>query len=177
MAGPPRPHQERKPLLAKKRKAGEKAPVNLPPFPSATGTRLAGIGLVRMALAAVEQADIDMGGTLREYGGEATVIPVRAQVWRTKLLPVLNILNPASLAAVMDYADAVETSGASGTGNLPTGAGGGSPSNVSPSLRKLVAAERLRAIHAALQGAEMTVPVKHARRLRRGDGMARVQLR
>jgi hypothetical protein len=160
--------------MATRRKPKPKPKITLPPFTWETHATPLGGAPARLARPDLEEADIDAGCERRADG---EVIANRARVWRTRLPPVMANLNPASRAAVLDYAEAFEAVGASVGTCDPTGGGGGGGASAGPSLRALTAAERLRHMNAALAGAEMVVPVKDARRLRRGDGMARVAFR
>lgn len=159
--------------MAKKRKNRVAPKVNLPPFPWETEATLPDGTTARLARGRVEQASIDLG---YEIDGER-IIGHRARVWRTKQPPMLRVLNACARAAMLDYTEAFEAVHSSGGTSDPTGGGGGGGGARSPSLRALTAAERLRHMHAALEGGEMAVPLKEARRQRRGDGMAHVSLR
>lgn len=160
--------------MAKKRKTHRQPSKPAIPFEWETEVHLRGVGRVRTARPDLEQGEVDLDS---ERGPDGEVITRKARIWRTKLPPVLSVLNPASRAAVLDYAEAVEAVGSSSGTSDPTGGGGGGAGARGPSLRAITAAERLRHMNAALAGAEMAVPVKDARRLRRGDGMARVAYR
>ena len=62
-------------------------------------------------------------------------------------------------------------------GGLRGSGGGGGGGARSPNLRAIIAAERLRHMNEALGGGEMLLPIKDARRVRRGDGIVRTSLR
>jgi hypothetical protein len=163
--------------MAKARKPRRQPSKPAIPFEWETEVALPGSGRVRTARPEICRGEVDGDSTLSDAGREAEVITARARIWRTALPPMLAVLNPSARAAVLDYAEAVETVGASGGTSDPTGGGGGGGAARGPSLRAICAAERLRHMHAALAGGEMVVPVKDARRMRRGGGLARVPLR
>ena len=159
--------------MARKRKTRPTPKVTLPPFTWETKTKLADGTEAPLARLAIGQAEIETGTS---QGADGQVVLNRARVWRVKTPTTLRILNPASRAAVLDYAEVFETVHSSGGTSDPTGGTGG-PGARGPSLRALTAATRLRQMHAALADGELVVPLKDALRLRRSDGMARVSFR
>ncbi|OIQ42371.1 MAG: hypothetical protein BM560_08085 [Roseobacter sp. MedPE-SWde] len=126
-----------------------------------------------LARPSIEQAEVETGAI---QGADGQVVLNRARVWRVKTPSTLRILNPASRAAVLEYAEVFETVHSSGGTSDPTGGTGG-PGARGPSLRALTAATRLRQRNAALADGKLVVPLKDARRLRRSDGLARVSFR
>lgn len=162
--------------MAKKAKRSPK--ITLPPFPNTweTSHTMSDGTTARSPRAELERDSVMLPGTIIDFEGEAEVIPARARVWRTQLPPMFRILNPAAKAAMLEYAASCEAVVASGGTSDPTGGGGGGGGRC-PNTRALIAAENLRAMHAALDGGQMAVPVKNACRLRRGDGLARVSYR
>ncbi len=156
--------------MARKRKTRPTPKVTLPPFTWETKTKLADGTTTRLARPAIEQAEIETGTS---QGADGQVVLNRASVWRVKTPATLRILNPASRAAVLEYAEVFETVHSSGGTSDPTG-NTGRPGVRGPSLRALTAATRLRQMNAALADGELVVPLKDARRLRRSDGLARV---
>ena len=159
--------------MARKRKTRPTPKVTLPPFTWDTRAKLADGTEARLARPRIEQAEIETGTS---QGADGQVVLNRARVWRVKTPSTLRILNPASRAAVLEYAEVFETVHSSGGTSDPTGSTGG-PGARGPSLRALTATTRLRQMHTALADGEMVVPVKDARRLRRSDGLARVSFR
>lgn len=159
--------------MARKRKTRPTPKVTLPPFTWDTRTKLPDGTVVRLARKSIEQAEIETGTS---RGADGQVVLNRARVWRVKTPSTLRILNPASRAAVLEYAEVFEIVHSSGGTSDPTGGKGGSSAR-GPSLRALTAATRLRQMNAALADGELIVPLKDARRLRRSDGLARVSFR
>ncbi|WP_083101359.1 hypothetical protein [Pseudophaeobacter leonis] len=159
--------------MARKRKTRATPKVTLPPFTWDTHAKLADGTVTRLARPDIETAEIETGPSQNVDG---QVVLNRARVWRVKTPTTLRILNPASRAAVLEYAEVFETVHSSGGTSDPTGGTGGSGAR-GPSLRALTAATRLRQMNAALADGEMVVPRKDARRLRRSDGLARVSFR
>ena len=159
--------------MARKRKTRPTPKVTLPPFTWETKTKLADGTVARLARSELEQAEVE---TSASQSADGQVVLNRARVWRIKTPSTLRILNPASRAAVLEYAEVFETVHSSGGTSDPTGGTGGSGAR-GPSLRALTAATRLRQMNAALADGEMVVPLKDARRLRRSDGLARVSFR
>jgi len=160
--------------MAKKRKTTAKPKVSLSPFTWETEVDIPGGERAPLARPALEQADVDLDCA---QGADGAVITRRARVWRRAVPPVMNNLNPTARAAMLDYAEALEAVGAMVGTSDPSGGGGGGGRQCSPNLRSIIAAERLRHMNQALAGVAMEVPVKNARRLRRGDGMIRTPLR
>ncbi len=159
--------------MARKRKA--QSSVTLPPFAWDTHATPLGGKRTRLARADVERADIEVGSGCDEDG---EIVSHRARVWRVKPAPMMANLSPAARAAVLVYVEAVEVVGGSIGGSDAGGSGTGSSSpTAGPSVRALAEAERLRAMHAALEGGELVVPHKMAQRMRHGDGMSRVSFR
>lgn len=159
--------------MARKRKA--QAPVTLPPFAWDTHATPLGGTRTRLARADVERAEIETGS---EVDGDGEIVSHRARVWRVKPAPMMANLSPAARAAVLVYIEAVEVVGGSIGGSDAGGSGTASSSpTAGPSVRALAEAERLRAMHAALEGGELVVPHREARRQRRGDGLARTPFR
>ena len=159
--------------MARKRKTRPTPKVTLPPFTWETKTKLADGTEARLARSSIEQAEVETGTSL---GADGHVVLNRARVWRVKTPATLRILNPASRAAVLEYAEVFETVHSSGGTSDPTGGAGGSGAR-GPSLRALTAATRLRQMHVALADGELVVPLKNARRFRRSDELARVSFR
>lgn len=159
--------------MARKRKTRPTPKVTLPSFTWETRAKLADGTEARLARQSIEQVEIETGTS---QGADGQVVLNRARVWRVKTPSTLRILNPASRAAFLEYAEVFETVHSSGGTSDPTG-GTGSPGARGPSLRALTAATRLREMHAALADGELVVPLKNARRLRPSDGLARVSFR
>ena len=159
--------------MARKRKTRPTPKVTLPPFTWETRAKLPDGTDARLARPRLEQAEIETG---TGQGADGQVVLNRARVWRVKTPSTLRILNPASRAAVLEYAEVFETVHSSGGTSDPTGGTGGL-SKRGPSHRALTAATRLRQMNAALADGEMVVPLKDARRLRRSDDLARVSYR
>ncbi|KPD10378.1 hypothetical protein [Phaeobacter sp. 11ANDIMAR09] len=159
--------------MARKRKTRPTPKVTLPPFTWDTRAKLPDGTEARLARPSIEQAEVETGAS---QGADGQVVLNRARVWRVKTPSTLRILNPASRAAVLDYAEVFETVHSSGGTSDPT-SGTGGPAARGPNLRALTAATRLRQMHAALADGELVVPLKDARSLRRSDGLARVSFR
>ena len=160
--------------MARKRKTRPTPKVTLPPFTWDTRAKLADGTEARLARPSIEQAEIETG---TNQGADGQVVLNRARVWRVKTPSTLRILNPASRAAVLEYAEVFEAVHSSGGTSDPTGGGTGGAGTRGPSLGALTAATRLRQMNAALADGELVVPLKYARRLRRSDGLARVSFR
>ncbi|PYG32403.1 hypothetical protein [Pelagimonas varians] len=159
--------------MARKRKA--QGTVTLPPFAWDTHATPLGGTRTRLARADVERAEIEVGTGV---DGDGEIVSQRARVWRTKPAPMMANLTPAARAAVLVYIEAVEIVGGSIGGSDAGGSGTGSSSpTAGPSVRALAEAERLRMMHAALEGGELVVPHREARQQRRGDGLARTPFR
>lgn len=137
-------------------KAAAKHGVSLPMCPWDTHAMVDG-KMVRLATPDLEQADIveayEMGGAR----GDEVKVTRRARVWRTAMPPVLKALNPAGQAAMLDYAEALASVGASGGGGGFGEGGGGCAGSRSPSLAKLISAEALSRMNAALDQREMVI--------------------
>lgn len=159
--------------MARKRKTRPTPKVTLPPFTWDTRAKLPDGTDAQLAKPGIEQAEIETGTS---QGADGQVVLNRARVWRVKTPTTLRILNPASRAAVLEYAEVFETVHSSVGTSDPTGGPGG-PGASGPSLRALTAVTRLRQMHAALADGELLVPLKNARRLRRSDALARVAFR
>ncbi|MBT8169886.1 hypothetical protein [Falsiruegeria litorea] len=158
--------------MARNRKARLKPKITLPPFEWETHTVTADGQRVRLGRSEVEQVDIDIESV---QGSDGALVVRRARVWKTKTPPIMRNLNPAARCAVFDYIEATEVVGGSVGGSDAGGTGSSSATaSPGPSLRILAAAERLRHMRASLEGGELVVPIKDARRYRRGDGMVRV---
>ncbi|MEP1612676.1 MAG: hypothetical protein ABJL72_12240 [Roseobacter sp.] len=152
--------------MAKASAEKSKTSVSLPPFPWVTHYGYDGKS-VRSARPDLEQAVIVDHGFLDESGD---LVTRRARVWRAAMSKTMRALPPSGQAAFLDYIEACEGVFASGGTSDPTGGGGGCPSGKSPSLSKLIAANRLRDMHKALQGYEMVLlinPAESPRRHRR----------
>ncbi|MEL7166681.1 MAG: hypothetical protein AAGL96_14515 [Pseudomonadota bacterium] len=160
--------------MARKNSKRAATEISLPPFPWQTEIACASGKAVRTPRKNVVKGTVDLPGTPDVHGD---VVANRAKVWRTTQAPVLATLNPSARAAVMDYAEAFGVVHSSGGTSDPSGGGGGGGGARSPNLRAIIGAERLRHMNAALSGGKMVVPLKNARRIRRGDGLARISLR
>lgn len=145
--------------MAKKAKGGAggktagKYGVSLPMPPWETHSMIGG-KLVRMARADLEQADLVVDVIV---GTDGDMVTKRARVWRTAMPPVLKALNPAGQAAMLDYAEALASVGASGGGGGFGEGGGGVAGSRAPSLGKLCAAQELGRMNAALAGREVLI--------------------
>lgn len=137
-----------------KAKAAAKNGVSLQMLPWETHVRHDG-KWVRTGRPDLEQADI-VEGYERDADGDLKVTK-RARVWRTVMPPVLKALNPAGQAAMLDYAEALASVGASGGGGGFGEGGGGCAGSRSPSLGKLLAAQDLSRMNAALDRREMII--------------------
>lgn len=158
--------------MARKRKTRPTPKVTLPPFTWDTRTKLPDGTEARLARPGIEQAEIETGAS---QGADGHVVLNRARVWRVKTPATLRILNPALRAAILDYAEAFETVHSSGGTCDPTG-GSRDVFPQGPNLRAITAAELLRKMDASLVSGELVVPLKEARRIRRGDGQSHVNL-
>lgn len=108
---------------------------------------------VRTACADLEQVEV-LVNVIPNAKGDACAVKTR--VWRTALPPVLKALNPAGQAAMLEYAEALASVGATGGGGWGEG-GGGAAGSRGPSLGKLMAAEALSHMNAALDAYVMVI--------------------
>lgn len=159
--------------MARKRKTRPTPKVTLPPFTWDTRAKLPDGTEARLARPDLEQAEVETGASQTVDG---QVVLNRARVWRVKTPSTLRILNPASRAAVLEYAEVFETVHSSGGTCDPTG-GSRDVIPQGPNLRAITAAERLRKMDASLNSGLLVVPLKDARRIRRGDGLSHVNLK
>lgn len=159
--------------MARKRKTRPTPKVTLPPFTWDTRAKLADGTVARLARPSIEQVEIETGAI---QGADGQVVLNRALVWRVKTPSTLRILNPASRAAVLEYAEVFETVHSSG-GTCDSTGGSRDVIPQGPNLRAITAAERLRKMDASLSSGQLVVPLKDARRIRRGEGLSRVNLK
>ncbi|MBO9467049.1 hypothetical protein J7443_17530 [Tropicibacter sp. R15_0] len=136
-----------------------------------------GAGEARNARPAlVRDTVVSDGVGIDETGPEATAVIGSETVLRKRQNGLLADLPADQALALEQYSQAVEALGASGGTCDPTGGGGGANTD-GPALRALRAAERLNRMHSALGRAYIELPLKNARRIRRGDRVARISLR
>ena len=159
--------------MARKRKTRPTPKVTLPPFTWETHAKLSDGTVARLSRPDIEQAEIE---TKTSQDADGQVVLNRARVWRVKTPSTLRVLNPASRAAILEYAEVFETVHSSGGTCDPTG-GSRDVIPQGPNLRAITAAERLRKMDIALKNGELVVPIKDANRIRRGDGQARISFR
>lgn len=141
------------PKINARQKASAKHGVSLTMLPWETHVKHGG-KWVRTARPDLEEVDV-LVDTARN--GDGDVVARRARVWRTAMPPVLKALNPAGQAAMLDYAEALASVGASGGGGDFGGGGGSGGGARSPSLAKLIAAEALGNMNTALSGREVLI--------------------
>jgi len=95
----------------------------------------------------LERAEVSTGAALSATGD---VVETRATVWRVKTPRAFAALTIPQRMAMVEYAATVEAVWSSGGTSDPTGGGGSAPGSRPPSLHRLEAASRLRAMDAAL---------------------------
>lgn len=134
-------------------KATAKHGVSLPMIPWETHVRHNG-KWVRTARPDLEAADVQIG---TQCNADGDVVARRARVWRMALPPVIKALNPAGQAAMLDYGEALASVGAGGGGGGWGEGGGGCAGSRGPSIAKMIDAEALGRMNAALDKREMVI--------------------